>query len=239
MSLVHGEVGGKACRGCACILPLDQFSVKTGGRFGVEARCRQCERARVRADKSTPEAKARIAQKNRRWREANAEKVRQRHVEYSTRCREAYLESKRRYRARHAEKIREYNSERRPKPNVGPRPQWSAVSFCGDCDSLIRGRRARCEDCSREAANAKREAANANQRAAYAAGVGAWSAEVSAKQSAWFKKNSEELSSVYVRRLLAKSMGIRRTRVPAALVEVKRAHLRLWRLINERKQGNE
>jgi hypothetical protein len=62
----------KPCTGCRRVLPLDAFSPSRKGRYGRDARCKECRRFRYASD---PDARTRNNQASRRYRALNRDAI--------------------------------------------------------------------------------------------------------------------------------------------------------------------
>lgn len=95
-------MGEKRCGVCEQTLPLDAFARRSDARDGLQARCRACARA---ASKYWRAANAkRVAENNRRWREANPEAAKAATESWRNRNGERYAESKREWQLRNQER---------------------------------------------------------------------------------------------------------------------------------------
>jgi 5-methylcytosine-specific restriction endonuclease McrA len=97
----------KLCRGCDRPLPLDAFARDRSKRDGRQARCRECDAARKR-----------------RWREENAEAVRERKRRHYAANADAERERKRRHYESNAEVIRDRVRRYREENVEAERERW-------------------------------------------------------------------------------------------------------------------
>ena len=104
----------KTCTTCGRVLPLSDFYEDRRNRDGLYSECKQCVKARRKADR--PRTRQTVAA----WREANRERERARVTAWQQANRERTRERQRRYREANRERIRERDRARyRPKRQGG------------------------------------------------------------------------------------------------------------------------
>lgn len=80
----------KHCAGCEQDKPLDEFHNNKRGKDGKHHRCKSCASAYNKARRNSPERVKQRTEYNRRWREANPDKVAAWRPKAAKRTREAY-----------------------------------------------------------------------------------------------------------------------------------------------------
>lgn len=201
----------QTCTGCGADKPLTEFFRDASRKIGVTQRCKTCTKARNKAWRVGNPDKWRGCKAS--WEAANAEKAKEMHRRHSKqsaiRCGVVL-------------------------------PPHCVIGWCFDCGLLLRGHKNK----NKKLCSACREARDRQCRRrydieAYIPRSSMTPAEIEAarvEENRVRKMQIDGLSDGYVRRLLAKSIKVPHRAVPDALVEVKRAHLRLVREIKLRSE---